>query len=419
MTFWIALTALTLLAVGLTVVPMLLTRQGSRQVSEQDARLAVLRDRRDEIDSEASAGRLDENQAAEAQEELIDSLAESLADPGQAALSRAGDTVPSAGSGKALTIVMAVVVVVALPVLSFLAYSIVGTPDIQTRMAAIERANDPTRMPTAQELDGMIAQIKAQLDKTPDDASGWYALGQAYRMRGDLPAAVNAMRRASENAPQNPSVLTDYAELLALSRDRQFAGEPEQLLRRAWQMAPDHPKANALLGASLYQAGKHREALPFLKGFLAQIDPQSDQARQIEAIIASIEQPAGNAPAPAASAAGNAPAAGQISGTITVSGDPPPDGAVLFISARLPSGPRMPFAAVRLPAGNFPVRFELSDANAMTAQRLLSSAAQVVVEARISTTGQAMRQPGDRFGVSTPVTPGDAQVQIVIDQTVQ
>ena len=61
-----------------------------------------------------------------------------------------------------------------------------------------------------------------------------------------------------------------------------------------------------------------------------------------------------------------------------------PPGAVLYVLARDPDGPPAPLAVLRLPVGEWPVRFRLDDAQAMDATRPLSSAASVVVEARIS-----------------------------------
>jgi cytochrome c-type biogenesis protein CcmH len=48
----------------------------------------------------------------------------------------------------------------------------------------------------------------------------------------------------------------------------------------------------------------------------------------------------------------------------------------------------------------------------------LSSAPEVVVEARLSRSGNALPQPGDLFGTSGPIKPGVAALNITIDQVV-
>jgi cytochrome c-type biogenesis protein CcmH len=53
---------------------------------------------------------------------------------------------------------------------------------------------------------------------------------------------------------------------------------------------------------------------------------------------------------------------------------------------------------VRQAVGNWPVVAELSDANAMTPQATLSKFDEVIVQARISPSGNAIPQSGDWFG---------------------
>ena len=86
--------------------------------------------------------------------------------------------------------------------------------------------------------------------------------------------------------------------------------------------------------------------------------------------------------------------------------------------ARDPSGSRMPLAVMRGTAAELPKAFSLTDAMAMTPASTISKAKSVVVEARISKSGNAMPQAGDLRGASAAVTPGTGNVRIVIDQVV-
>ena len=94
-------------------------------------------------------------------------------------------------------------------------------------------------------------------------------------------------------------------------------------------------------------------------------------------------------------------------------------GETLFVSARLAQGPRQPLAAVRLAAGPFPVAYLLDDTMAMDPSRRLSAAGEVVVEARISRSGNAIREPGDLIGSSAPLRPGARDVVVRIERTVE
>ena len=77
----------------------------------------------------------------------------------------------------------------------------------------------------------------------------------------------------------------------------------------------------------------------------------------------------------------------------------------------------MPLAAMRIPASELPKEFTLDDAMGMAGMKL-STASEVIVEARVSRSGNALAQPGDLFGTSAPVKPGATGLRITIDQVV-
>ena len=90
----------------------------------------------------------------------------------------------------------------------------------------------------------------------------------------------------------------------------------------------------------------------------------------------------------------------------------------VFIFARAVDGPRMPLAILRIPAKELPKDFRLDDSMGMASGAKLSEAAAVIVEARISKSGNAMPQTGDLSGRSAPVKPGASGVKVTIDQIV-
>ena len=96
-----------------------------------------------------------------------------------------------------------------------------------------------------------------------------------------------------------------------------------------------------------------------------------------------------------------------------------PANASLFILARsaLLRGP--PLAVIKVPAQGWPVKFQLDDSNAMMPAFNLSSAEKVIVEARISASGNPLAQPGDLSGILRNVDPrGALALRIRIDHAV-
>ena len=79
----------------------------------------------------------------------------------------------------------------------------------------------------------------------------------------------------------------------------------------------------------------------------------------------------------------------------------------------------MPLAIVRATAADLPRAFKLDDSMAMAPTARLSNASEVVVEARISKSGNATPASGDLVGTSGAIKPGTHDVSIVINDVVQ
>jgi cytochrome c-type biogenesis protein CcmH len=465
--FWIAVAVLTLGATAFVVWPLM--RAGRRAAESTESadtarRLAVYRDRRAEIESDRAAGRIGDDEAKRSLEELFAEAAAQF--PGDTAALEREQRGASAESPR---IGWAMASLVVVPAAALLVYSQLGAPGL----IGADPAAHSGQPGMSQSVQQMMAGLEERVRKNPKDGEAWATLGEAHKIRGDMAASIKAYEKAVELMPQNAAVLTEYAESLALAHGGDFSGRPTQLVERAHALDPSDLKTTLILGVVRYRAGNLQEALGLLKKVLAAVPAQSEDAQQIGHMIARIEGELGGAPAAARAPAAGAPfaqphppiaqappaqsppaqsppaqsppaqgpsaqgpaaaapkeaagatkpsGAATITGTITIdeaTRKQLPPGAVLFVLARAPEGPRIPFAALRLTAGQWPVRFELGDAQAMDPSRLLSSAEKVVVEARVSATGEAIRKSGDPFGVSAPVAPGARDLTIRIDQRV-
>ncbi|WP_017907873.1 c-type cytochrome biogenesis protein CcmI/CycH, partial [Xanthomonas sp. SHU 199] len=89
--------------------------------------------------------------------------------------------------------------------------------------------------------------------------------------------------------------------------------------------------------------------------------------------------------------------------------------ASVFVIARVPGGPPMPVAVQKHPLQALPLRVTLSDADSPMPTQKLSQLKQVQVIARLSASGNAMRQDGDLESAPVTVTlPATAPVELVI-----
>jgi cytochrome c-type biogenesis protein CcmH len=187
--------------------------------------------------------------------------------------------------------------------------------------------------------------------------------------------------------------------------------------------------------AAIAQWNKLKEQFPQDSAEVKEVDAMiaEAQAAQRAAPAANAASGAsGTAAAASGSAAdvsGSAPkmaaaptvAAAAITGSVSL--DPKLRGKAaasdtLFIYARAVQGPRMPLAIVRTTAGEWPRAFRLDDSMAMTPAAKLSNANEVIIEARVSKTGNAAPSPGDLQGASAAVKPRARDVLIVINDVV-
>ncbi|MEO0028697.1 MAG: Cytochrome c-type biosis protein CcmH precursor, partial [Pseudomonadota bacterium] len=96
---------------------------------------------------------------------------------------------------------------------------------------------------------------------------------------------------------------------------------------------------------------------------------------------------------------------GQVSMAQALQGKAKPSD-VVFIYATPANGERMPLAIFKTTVSQLPMAFTLDDTTAMTPERKLSSAGEVLVKVRVSKSGNAMPQSGDLSGTLGPVKVG-------------
>ena len=78
----------------------------------------------------------------------------------------------------------------------------------------------------------------------------------------------------------------------------------------------------------------------------------------------------------------------------------------------------MPLAVLRRHVRDLPLAFTLDDSLAMNTGHRLSSQPSVMLEARVSASGNAISQPGDLIGRAGPVSVGSSSIDISIDSIV-
>ncbi len=312
----------------------------------------------------------------------------------------------------------AAIVGLAVPLLALGMYAWLGSPTL------IDAAPGSTTAAASHEAGGMtmaqaIAKLEERLQENPDNAEGWYMLSRSYVAEQQFDKAAKAMERVlAIEGEDDPHLLLQYADTLAMANGGRVAGKPETIIHKALTLKPDYPEALWLAGIAESQNDRIAEALGYWRKAVALLEDQPEAQAELKNQIALAEkkmtsmggQPAAATNLAAAPQTKPAPVAASTGASISVTvsladsmaSKANPNDAV-FIYARAVSGPPMPLAATRTTVSALPVTVTLDDSQAMMPQMKLSSFPQVVVGARISKSGQAIPQPGDLEGISGPL----------------
>ncbi|HEY2969712.1 MAG TPA: c-type cytochrome biogenesis protein CcmI [Casimicrobiaceae bacterium] len=424
--FWSLAALLIAVTLALLLRPLLRASHVAAAPDADAAAISVYRDQKQALDADCADGVITPAERDAAVTELARRLSDEVA------------TVRSIETNQRVqrrAWFAAAALLLLIPTAAVILYARLGNPGAGA--AAVNTATDGrnAHQISDAQIAAMVDSLAQRLKSRPDDADGWVLLARSYQALGRFPDAADAYAHADALIPDNAALLADYADVLAMTQGRKLAGKPAALAQRALAIDPIHRKALALAATAALEARDLDSALLYWRRLLAQFPQTSDDAKQISTIIAEVESakregkgipaPGGKVPRGAESADATAPAtpstAAAIAGRVDISPAlatkvAPTD--TVFIFARAVDGPRMPLAVLRIAAKDLPKEFTLDDSMGMAPGAKLSGAAAVIVEARVSKSGNALPQSGDFSGRSAPVKPGTAGVKVTIDQVV-
>lgn len=273
------------------------------------------------------------------------------------------------------------VVALALPLAAAALYALIGNPSALDPASAAASA-DP-------QVEKMVASLAEKLERDPSDTKGWVMLARSYKVMGRMREAEAAYDKASDAIAGDAQELANYADVAASNAGGRFAGKPALLIEKALRANPQNTMAMWLAGAAALDAGDTKGGIAVWQKLLAQLPPESDDARELRGQIA---QAGGTVAEPPVQpqASGRA-----VSGRVEIAAGlaASPDD-VVFIIARAP-GQRIPSAVLRTTVSQLPKQFTLDDSLAMSPDLRISALRDVEVEARVSKSGEPIAKPGD------------------------
>jgi cytochrome c-type biogenesis protein CcmH len=229
-----------------------------------------------------------------------------------------------------------------------------------------------------------VGAIKAHLKENPNDVKAYQMLGLAFNIEGKLDEAINAYAKAYELGSRENSLLTEYASLLATKNGGDFTGLPAKLVADA--IKQDDKSVQALYLAGVIAANNSdlelaqniwQRALALSTKDSEDFIMLSDTLKRLAEFLTQNNN--------------------QI---IQVIVDIDPEiykeffTGFILVYAQEEQKP-MPVAISKIPLSEFIGLVELSDDNSMMQTKKLSSLESVIIKARLSKTGGAIKQDGD------------------------
>ncbi|HMM77805.1 MAG TPA: c-type cytochrome biogenesis protein CcmI [Gammaproteobacteria bacterium] len=394
MSFWILVTVL----LAGTILYVAASARRARLRVDSTTPEAVYEQRADELAQDLAAGQLDATQTAAVSAELA---------------RQALREVPPAPSLKspqgrrgAFVALSALLPAIAIPL-----YLMLGTPEVLNPAA--------TKATEHLSMQQMIEQLQQRIDAQPDDAEARLWMARVRMATEQYEQAVEQYAKVLALVGENPDVLVQYADALAMQNGGRMAGKPLELVERALQADPNHLSALWLAGLAAQEANDLPKARELLTRARAAAEAAHRPTAELDAQIAALDGEQAAPATPPAAPGGDGPRIEVAVAVAPALAAQIGEGAVLFVLAKQPAGMPMPLAVQRLPAQGFPLNVTLDDSLAMSPQAKLSSATEVEVIARISRSGQASAASGDLEGRTGPITVGGTQqVSVTIDRVV-
>lgn len=424
--FWIVV-ALLIVAALLFILPPLLHQVSGRNVVERNTlNISIYRDQLAELERDLSNDVITTEQFEQGRVELERRVLEDV--PSGTHGQDTNARLPQKKGKRA-----AIIVGIAVPVFAIGIYQWLGTP------AAISprdrQATAPAATPDAMadQINAMVTQLAQRLEENPADPEGWAMLGRSYLVLERLDDAVMAYEKAVALAGDNPNLLVDYADALAMAGGEQsLEGRPMELIEQALALDPNNQKALWLAGTAAYEKAEFKQALDYWRRLYEMLPKDTEDARIMEGNIKEAEGLlAGRSKVASADKPGQAVPQNEkqdnkqidrrISGVARLDkklAGKVNDTDTVFVFARASEGPRMPLAVMRAQVKDLPLDFSLDDSMAINPSMTISKFPEIVVIARISKSGNATPQSGDIQGMSKTLPVGSDKAEVVMSEVI-
>jgi cytochrome c-type biogenesis protein CcmH len=402
-------------------------QKGFTQVvkNRDETNVRLYHEHKAEIEKDRTKGAIDE----ESYQYLIAELEKSLL---QDIEQNADEKKAQPVSGKALSIMWPVLLTLFIFVFSFGFYLKEGAYEELANPAAPVAAQDGQHhqgLTPEQEVMVRIQRLQEQLNEQPKNTELWYELGQTLVGAGDFKNALTAFDKVIEIEGEHADLLGAKAQATYYMNEQKIGPAVQTLIDRALALDPNDPSTNILLGMDSFINQKYQKAITHWQRV---VDTNKENVNVLalqEAISEaknrlSLTGDMSGQQAVAKETGEDASAGPQLTLNISLSVETTQalskgEDKIVFVYAPPNDGRRMPLAAVKIKASDFPNTIVLNNSLAMSPQANLSSVETVHLYAVISKLGGVGIKSGDFTAqqLNVAVSTTDS-IELVIDTLV-
>lgn len=277
MTVFISIVALLTLLVVAWVVRPLLWPAAPTGVSSQGLNTAIYRDQLVALERDLARGVISQTDYEATKDEVQLRLLDDTAEPTVVAPS----THKYFWNGSRSAVVIAVLFSLGAAGL----YGLLGTPAAIDPIAT-QKVNDD-------QVAKMVNALAARLKTNPNDPKGWAMLARSYKVMGRFEEAEQAFVKAGDMVNNDPNLLVDYADLLAVRANNNIEGRPLEMVNKALSLDPQHPMGLMMSGVAAYRRSDFKVAVAQWEKLLLLLEPGSSDAQQVENDITDARTKAG------------------------------------------------------------------------------------------------------------------------------
>lgn len=275
MVFWILAAGLTA-GILILVLRPLFVAGASSGIAPAEVYKAQL----DEVEREAAAGLVPQDDAAAARAEIARRL---LRAQGEERHENSPDF--RAARPVALAVIGAVVIST---LAIYLALGQPGLPGQPFGLRDVEAEAAQRLGPATQELERRLAEIEDPADRA-------ILLGDVFASLGGIDEAEAAYLNAQSHRPGDPDILLRLAEVEIMRAQGLVTGGALALIEETLAIAPNHPPGNYYRALYDFQQGDYDAAEQRLAAMLAQAPPQADWTAQVADLLSQVRTTEGQA----------------------------------------------------------------------------------------------------------------------------